>query len=154
MGTAVFYHLTRSGLDDTLTMILTRALAQGWRVMLRGTDATALDRLDEQLWLGAAEGFLPHGRQGGPSDAGQPVLLGAGAIGNAAQGLVLIDGAVATAGEVTTLERVWVLFDGADESAVSAARGLWTQLCGFGMAAQYWSDESGAWLKKTERAAT
>ena len=154
MGTAVFYHLTRSGLDDTLRMILTRALAQGWRVMLRGTDATALDRLDEQLWLGAAEGFLPHGRQGGPSDAEQPVLLGAGAIGNAAQGLVLIDGAVATAGEVTTLERVWVLFDGADESAVSAARRLWTQLCGFGMATQYWSDESGAWLKRTERAAT
>ena len=107
MGTAVFYHLTRSGLDDTLTMILTRALAQGWRVMLRGTDATALDRLDEKLWLGAADGFLPHGRQGGPSDAEQPVLLGAGAIGNAAQGLVLIDGAVASAAEISALERVW-----------------------------------------------
>ena len=53
MGTAVFYHLIRAGLEDTLRMILTRAVAQGWRVFLRGTDAAALARLDEKLWLGS-----------------------------------------------------------------------------------------------------
>ena len=153
MGTAVFYHLIRAGLEDTLRMILTRAVAQGWRVFLRGTDAAALARLDEKLWLGPEDGFLPHGLAGGAHDAMQPVLLGQGAIGNAAQGLLLVDGASVAVTEALPLERVWVLFDGADAAQVQGARGLWTRLTGAGMAAQYWSDEGGAWVKKTEKAA-
>ena len=39
MGVAMFYHLTRSSVEETLMTILPRALSQGWRVMLRGTDA-------------------------------------------------------------------------------------------------------------------
>ena len=153
MGTAVFYHLIRAGLEDTLRMILTRAVAQGWRVFLRGTDAAALARLDEKLWLGPEDGFLAHGLAGGAHDAMQPVLLGQGAIGNAAQGLLLVDGAEVSVTEALPLERVWVLFDGADAAQVQGARGLWTRLTGAGMAAQYWSDEGGFWVKKTERAA-
>ena len=153
MGTAVFYHLIHAGLEDTLRMILTRALAQGWRVFLRGTDPAALAGLDEKLWLGPEDGFLAHGLAGGAHDALQPVLLGQGPIGNAAQGLVLVDGAAVDGDEVAALERVWVLFDGADPARVQDARGLWTRLTGAGMAAQYWSDEGGTWMKKTERAA-
>ena len=153
MTTAVFYHLIHAGLDDTLRMILTRALAQGWRVFLRGSDAAALARLDEKLWLGPEDGFLPHGLAGGAHDAMQPVLLGQGAIGNAAQGLLLVDGAEVSVTEALPLERVWVLFDGADAAQVQGARGLWTRLTVAGMAAQYWSDEGGAWVKKTEKAA-
>lgn len=153
MGTAVFYHLIHAGIDDTLRMILSRAVAQGWRVFLRGTDAKALARLDEHLWLGPEDGFMAHGLAGGAHDAAQPVLLGQGAIGNAAQGLVLVDGADVSAEEAAPLERVWVLFDGADAAQVNGARGLWTRLTGAGMAAQYWSDEGGSWVKKTERSA-
>ena len=153
MGTAVFYHLIHAGLEDTLRMILTRAVAQGWRVFLRGTDAAALVRLDEKLWLGPEDGFLPHGLAGGAHDALQPVLLGQGAIGNAAQGLLLVDGASVAVTEALPLERVWVLFDGADVAQVQGARSLWTRLTVAGMAAQYWSDEGGAWVKKTEKAA-
>lgn len=153
MGTAVFYHLIHAGLEDTLRMILTRATAQGWRVFLRGTDMASLARLDEKLWLGPEDGFLAHGLAGGEHDAVQPVLLGQGAIGNAAQGLVLVDGSEVEVTEATARERVWVLFDGADAAQVQGARGLWTRLTGAGMAAQYWSDEGGAWVKKIERAA-
>ena len=153
MGTAVFYHLVHGGLEDTLRMILTRAVAQGWRVFLRGTDAASLARLDEKLWLGPEDGFLAHGLAGGAHDALQPVLLGQGAIGNAAQGLLLVDGAEVLATEALPLERVWVLFDGADAGQVQGARGLWTRLTGAGMAAQYWSDAGGAWVKKAEKAA-
>ena len=153
MGTAVFYHLIQAGLDDTLRMILTRAVAQGWHVFLRGTDAAALARLDAALWLGPEDGFLAHGLAGGADDARQPVLLGVGAIGNAAQGLVLTGGAAVAVDEALPLERVWVLFDGSDMAQVQGARGLWARLTGAGMAAQYWSDEGGSWVKKTERVA-
>jgi DNA polymerase III subunit chi len=150
---AMFYHLMRAGLDDTVTMIVTRAMGQGWRVMLRGTDLGLLGRLDDKLWLGPEDSFLPHGLEGGPQDANQPVLLGLGPIANAAQGLVLLAGAEVQRDEVATLERVWLLFDGADEAAVQAAREQWTRLTGWGMAAQYWSDDSGSWVKKVEKAA-
>ena len=73
MGEAYFYHLTRAPLEVTLRVLLEKSLAQPWRVAVRGRGTDLLDRLDQQLWLG--DGFLPHGRAGGPHDADQPVLL-------------------------------------------------------------------------------
>jgi DNA polymerase III subunit chi len=64
-----------------------------------------------------------------------------------------VDGAETSPEEAAGLERVWVLFDGYDEAALQGARGLWTRLTSAGLAAQYWSEESGRWEKKTERAA-
>ena len=132
-------------------MILPRALTNGWRVMLRGTDQAALDRLDMALWTAAEDSFLPHGLQGGAQDADQPVLLGTGPIGNGANTLVLLDAAETTPAEAAPLDRVWVLFDAADQTALAAARGLWTKLTAAGQHAQYWSEESGRWQMKTEK---
>ena len=64
---------------------------------------------------------------------------------------MLVDGAETTPEEAKDLERVWVLFDGYDESALNAARGLWTRLTAAGLAAQYWSEQSGRWEKITEK---
>ena len=147
----MFYHLTRSSPEDTLAMLLQRALAQGWRVMIRGTDRAALERLDARLWTEPAEGFLPHGLEGGPQDADQPVLIGQGPVTNGARGLFLIDGAATAAEEARGLERVWLLFDGGDGAALTAARAAWKRLTEAGVAAQYWSEESGRWEKKAEK---
>ena len=152
-ATAVFYHLIRAGLDETVLTTTTRALGAGWRVMIRAPDLDMLARLDAKLWLGPEEGFLAHGLQGRVQDADQPVLLGQGAIGNAAKGLMLLAGADASREELAGLERVWVFFDGADPQAVALARERWTAFTGWGLAAQYWTDEAGPWVKKTERAA-
>lgn len=152
-ATAVFYHLMRDGLDETVMTTVTRAQGAGWRVMIRAAEMGLLQHLDAKLWLGPEEGFLAHGLAGGPQDADQPVLLGQGAITNAAQGLMLLGGAEANRDEIAPLQRIWVLFDGADPDAVAQARQSWTRLTSWGLAAQYWSDESGAWVKKSERAA-
>jgi DNA polymerase III subunit chi len=153
MALAMFYHLTRSGPEATVALLLGRARGQGWRVMVRGTAPERLAALDEQLWTEPADGFLPHGMEGGPADALQPVLLGCGPIANAAQGLMLVDGAEAELAEVRGLERVWVIFDGNDSAAVEGARGLWRRITGAGIAAQYWAEDGGRWEKRTERAA-
>lgn len=149
----MFYHLTRSTPSETAATLLPRAMSAGWKVMVRGTDAAALAALDLALWTQSDDSFLPHGLAGGPHDADQPILLGQGAITNAAQGLMLIDGAETTPAEAAPLQRVWVLFDGANEAALTGARRLWTTLTSAGLAAQYWSEESGRWEKKTEKAA-
>ncbi|MFM7333514.1 MAG: DNA polymerase III subunit chi [Tabrizicola sp.] len=152
MGTVMFYHLMQSAPADTLAINAPRALGQGWRVMVRGTDPESLDRLDQALWLkGGDDSFLPHGFEGGPHDADQPVLLGLGSPVNGAKVLALVDGAQATDAEITAMERVWVLFDGNDPDCLQAARAQWKAMTDRGHPAQYWSEESGRWEKKAEK---
>ncbi len=151
MARALFYHITRSAPEATVALLAGRALGQGWRVMLRGTDEGRLRWFDDWFWAEPEDGFLPHGLEGGPDDARQPLLLGTGPLRNAPQGLMLIDGAGTTPEEARGLERVWVLFDGADEGAVAGARALWKRLTDGGIPAQYWSEETGRWQMRTER---
>ncbi|MDQ1848159.1 DNA polymerase III subunit chi [Gemmobacter fulvus] len=151
MALVLFYHLTRSPAEETAATLLPRALGAGWRVMVRGTDLARLAHLDQRLWLEPEDGFLPHGLEGGAQDADQPILLGLGPIANQAQALMLVDGAVPQPGEAARLERVWVLFDGLDETALNAARGLWKAVTAEGIHAQYWSEETGRWQMKTEK---
>ncbi|MDU8910507.1 DNA polymerase III subunit chi [Aestuariicoccus sp. MJ-SS9] len=152
MGAAYFYHLTRRPLEDTLPVLLEKALAAGWRVAVRGTDGARMAWLDERLWLGAEDGFLPHGLAGGDHDALQPVLLTTAVeAANAPQCVMAVDGAALDPAEVQALERACVLFDGNDPAAVQAAREEWKRLTDAGCAAQYWSEESGRWEMKAER---
>ena len=154
MGQALFYHLTRQPLEVTLAMLLGKSLERGWRVAVRGTDEGRLQMLDQKLWLGPEEGFLPHGLSGGDHDADQPILLTAGGdIPNHATVLMSVDGATVTAEEVDALERTCILFDGHDPAAVQHARGQWKGLTDGGAAAQYWSEESGRWEMKAESTA-
>jgi DNA polymerase-3 subunit chi len=108
--------------------------------------------LDEKLWLGPEEGFLPHGLQGGDWDADQPILLTTQTENlNGATCLMSVSGAEVEADEVNTMERVCILFDGNDPAALDHARGQWKTLTEAGCSAQYWSQESGTWEKKAER---
>jgi DNA polymerase-3 subunit chi len=152
MGEAYFYHLTRRPLEAALPQLLEASLARGWRVAVRGADAERLAWLDEKLWLGPEDGFLPHGLAGGAHDARQPVLLTTGReMPNGAACLMAVDGAEVAPEEVETLDRVCVLFDGNDAAALERARGQWAALTKAGCRAQYWSEESGRWEKKAER---
>nr|WP_321252563.1 DNA polymerase III subunit chi [uncultured Ruegeria sp.] len=151
MGAVYFYHLTRQPLEQTLSVLLDKARQAGWRIAVRGTDPARMDWLDEKLWLGPEEGFLPHGREGGPHDAAQPILLTTTAdAANDPSCVMAVDGAPVEADEVAELERVCILFDGNDEQAVQHARGQWKALTAAGCSAQYWSEASGRWEKKAE----
>ena len=152
MGAVYFYHLTRSPLEATLPVLLGKARQAGWRVAVRGVDQARMAWLDEKLWLGPEDGFLAHGAAGGAHDADQPILLTCTA--QAANGpacVMCVDGADVGADEVAALERVCILFDGNDAQAVQQARDQWKALTDAGCSAQYWSQESGRWEKKTER---
>lgn len=142
MGAAYFYHLTMKPLEATLPMLLSKARGVGWRVVVRGTDVQRLEWLDEKLWLGADDGFLPHGLAGGAHEAAQPILLTADQhAANAPHCVMTIDGADVDPAEVNAMERVCVLFDGNDPSAVQRARDQWRLITQAGCSAQYWSEE-------------
>jgi len=151
MGAAYFYHLTRNPLEATLPVLLGKARQAGWRVAVRGTDPGRMAWLDEKLWQGPEDQFLPHGLSGGAHDSDQPILLTcASEAANAPDCLMTVDGATLTAAEVDALTRVCILFDGNDAEAVDQARGQWKTLKDAGCSAQYWSEESGRWEKKAE----
>jgi DNA polymerase-3 subunit chi len=154
MGAVYFYHLTQRPLEHTLPVLLGKARQAGWAIAVRGVDQGRLQWLDEQLWQGPDDGFLPHGLAGGPHDALQPVLLTTQhEAANGARCVMAIDGADVTPEEVSALDRVCILFDGTDMQAVDHARGQWRALTGAGCAAQYWSEESGRWEKKADSGA-
>lgn len=146
----MFYHLTRNPMEQTLTMLLGKAQGAGWRVVVRGVDPARMTWLDERLWLGSEESFLPHGLAGGPHDDLQPVLLTTSHGAGKAHCLMSVDGAAVSAEEVSALDRVCVLFDGNDPAQLNAARAQWKTLKDAGASAQYWSEESGRWEKKAE----
>ncbi len=151
MGAVYFYHLTERPLEATLPVLIERALGQGWRVAVRGTEAKRLDWLDQKLWQGGDDGFLPHGLAGGPHDALQPVLLTtARETPNDAACLMAVDGAEVKPEDAAAMQRVCILFDGGDDGAVNHARTQWKALTEAGVAAQYWSEEAGRWQKKAE----
>lgn len=151
MGAAYFYHLTQRPLEETLPVLLEKARGAGWRIAVRGRAPDRLAWLDDRLWLGPEEGFLPHGLAGGPHDALQPILLTASPeTANDPACVMAIDGADVSPDEVNGLERVCILFDGTDPEAVQQARMQWKSLTGAGCSAQYWSEESGRWEKKAE----
>jgi DNA polymerase-3 subunit chi len=153
MGAAYFYHLTRAPLNVTLSMLLDKARGAGWRVAVRGTLPAQMDKLDTELWTaGGDDAFVPHGRAGQPHEADQPILLTTTVdMPNGASCLMTVHGAEVDPGEVKSLDRVCVLFDGNDEAAVAQARTQWKALTDAGCAAQYWSEASGRWEKKAEK---
>jgi len=154
MGAAYFYHLTRQPLEVTLPMLLDKARHAGWRVVVRGVAGDRMEWLDDKLWLGPEDRFLPHALAGHPHEEDQPILLTTSAeTPNDPQCLMTVDGAGLDPGEVQAMERVCVLFDGNDPEAVQLARDQWKRLTDAGCAAQYWSEESGRWEKKAEKGA-
>ena len=152
MGAAYFYHLTHAPLEAVLPTLLEKSIGAGWRCVVRGTDDNRLKWLDEKLWIGRDDGFLPHGIAGGEHDIAQPILLTTDAVAaNNPNCVLAIDGADLSVEEVNKMERVSILFDGNDEQALARAREQWKLLTDAGCSAQYWSHESGTWQKKAER---
>lgn len=151
MAEVFFYHLTQTPLEVTLRLLLEKSLAAGWRVAVRGQSDALLDQLDRALWAGPDDAFLAHGRDGGPYDADQPVLLTLSQkLDTSADCLVAVEGAPIAPEEVAALRRAMILFDGHDAAALETARAQWKALTGAGVKAKYWSEETGRWAMKAE----
>lgn len=145
---ALFYHVTQSRLEAVAASLLARATGQGWRVLLRVPSPERAQWYDERLWM--EHDFLPHGVDGGPHDALQPVLVTPKGTVTGFNAMMSVEGADVDASEIGACDRVWIVFDGRDPMAVEHARTQWRTLTGAGVSAQYWSEESGRWEKKAE----
>lgn len=151
MAEVRFYHLIERPLEQVLPLMLERALERGQRAVVRTTGVERLNWLDRALWVWKDETFLPHGRDGDPDPAHHPVWLTTGAaVPNGAAALFLVDGATAGPDEMAAMTVTAILFDGHDAAAVESARERWRAVTGAGLAAVYWAQEGGRWVKKHE----
>lgn len=149
MAEVLFYHLTATPLEATLPDLLERSLGRGWRVVVRfGSDAV-MRAIDTALWTYRDDAFLPHGTAAAGRAAEQPVYLTVGdEVPNAADVLMLVDGARATPDELARFTRACLIFDGSDERAVETARTDWRAVQAAGLPAKYWAQEQGRWVQK------
>jgi len=149
-----FYHLTRQRVDQALRPLLGKCLANGWRVLIRGREEAEIRQLDDALWQGPAEEFLPHGLAGAAQEADQPVLMALE--GHKAQHdcLICVGGSAVTADEVLASKRVCILFQDDNGLHMQTARSQWRSLTESGIAAKYWSQAQGNWELQSEKAAS
>src|SRR5690606_29488443 len=121
-----FYHLTRSPLDRALHGLLKRIRGRGMRAVVRvGTPQQAED-LTESLYRQSPDDFLPAAtaQDGRPEE--QPIWLSADADDYANDPGVLVLTLGAACAEIPeSIGIVCLVFDGADDTAVRAAREQW-----------------------------
>ncbi len=149
-----FYHLTRQRVDQALRPLLSKCLANGWRVVIRGREAAEMQQLDDALWQGPAEEFLPHGLAGAAQEADQPVLLALEGHEAPHDCLICIGGSAVTADEVLFSKRVCILFPEDNGQHMQNARAQWKSLTEAGIAAKYWSQAQGNWALQAEKEAS
>jgi len=151
MTEVLFYHLERQPLERILPSLLNKTLQRGWRALVRSSMPQRLRPLSEAIWKWRDESFIPHGLDGEAHARMQPAWLTTEDENpNGAKVLFCIDGTAPRDAELAEMERVIVMFSGADPAAVEAARDLWRKLSGrSGLEMTYWRQNGrGQWEKK------
>ncbi len=145
---ALFYHLERHPLETVLPLLLVKTLERGWRAVVQAGSEERLETLDQHLWTFDDQAFLPHGRKQDGHAHRQPIYLTTGTDNpNGATVRFIVDGAALP--EPAGYQRLVIMFDGRDESAVEGARRHWKELKAKGCAVTYWQQgERGGWERK------
>lgn len=145
MAVAVqFYHLLSTPLEKALPQLVERAYGSGARVAVLASDVH-VPQLDDVLWAYQPTSFLPHGVG---VDIRLEVNLCTGALPEDATMVFITNGAVLGREIVlpSTCERVFDMFDGADDAQVVAARERWKTYQDAGYAMKYIrQNDRGGW---------
>lgn len=143
-----FYHLTTRSLESALPEILQKALSGRHRIVVQTASEAEAERLNLHLWSHHSDSFIPHGsKKDGRADQ-QPIWLSAeNKNPNGANVLVVTSGAFQESPNDFTL--ICDLFDGRDETAVTAARARWKQYKDQSdYTLTYWQQTEKGWEQK------
>ncbi len=149
-----FYHLLATPIERALPQLAERAYGTGGRVVVHG-EVNKLKLLDDVLWNYSPVSFLPHSLVIGAAHHEVIALSIEGQLPEDTKMVFLISGA-RVGDEVKpspSLERVFDMFDGADDAQVMAARERWKFYQDAGYALKYIrQNERGGWetIKEVE----
>ena len=145
-----FYHLQKQSLEDVLPKLLQKAYETGRKIKLLVGTAERVEFINSFLWTYDDESFLPHGTKKDGFISAQPIYISAENDNpNNAEYLFLADGATTDIDELKNFERVFNIFDGNSDEALSSAREYWKTLKDSGAELHYWQQNpSGKWEQK------
>jgi DNA polymerase-3 subunit chi len=137
--------LTTTSLEQALPRVLEKVLSLGQRAVVVAGSEERVEALAGALWTYDDRSFLPHGTARDGNAADQPIWLTTREENpNAAQMLVLVDGAVADT--VAAWPSVCIFFDSGDEAALAATRQRWRDWKAAGHVVKYFKQgERGGW---------
>jgi DNA polymerase-3 subunit chi len=138
-----FYHLTRSDAAASLPPLLARTLALGERALILCPNQATVSALDDSLWKPE---WLPHGTAATPHPNLQPIYLTTTPENPANAAFLFLIDATGLPG-LTPYKRVFDLFDGNAEDAVTAARTRWRAAKEAGHTLTYWRQTESGWEK-------
>jgi DNA polymerase-3 subunit chi len=138
-----FYHLTRTSLLAALPPLLGRTLAAGEKALILCA-AEQLAAIDEALWLAPNPDWLPHGTAAMPHPEWQPIFITDVEMNPAAARFLFLTSGAAPS-DFAAYARVFDLFDGRDETEVSAARSRWKLAKDGGHNLRYWKQGNAGW---------
>ncbi|MDH5722598.1 MAG: DNA polymerase III subunit chi [Alphaproteobacteria bacterium] len=143
-----FYHLQRQNEHQVLPSLLSKALSNGHKIIVKCANDAEKEKLNEYLWTYNPDSFLPHGSNKDGNEKMQPIWLTAKDENpNGADVLIISQGAQAENMDDFTL--CCEMLDGQDEDAVKDARTRWKTYKEQGFEVTYWQQsDQGSWEKK------
>jgi len=146
-----FYHLVKNSLEETSSLLLSKAYSAGNKMLLLVASEGKAEELSDYLWNYKDESFLPHGTVKDGFKDKHPIFITSDIAENMNEAniLVLADGVVLSNEKLNDYDRVLNIFDGNSISAVDQAREFWKQLKSSGSDLHYWQqDANGSWKEK------
>ncbi|MCZ2203783.1 DNA polymerase III subunit chi [Bartonella sp. A05] len=144
----LFYHLTQSSLEDTLPVLVERALARFGRVTIQCLTKEQCNAIDARLWVYADEAFIGHGTECDKYPNLQPVFLTTGQENpNNSKVRFLIEGAICS--DINMYQRLVVMFDGRNNAHLDLIRAQWKAYKAENHNLIYWQqNENRCWEKR------
>tara|TARA_B100001057_G_scaffold170648_1_gene171447 strand:+ start:90 stop:593 length:504 start_codon:yes stop_codon:yes gene_type:complete len=144
-----FYHLRDSDMATPLAMLAHKTVASGHKLLiLAQKDSHAA--ISERLWSFRPDSFLAHAADENEGHEHAQIWLTSDVAANQIDARFLALTAGLEPPEVQKFERVFNLFDGTSEPAVSAARDSWKRWSGTDdVTCRYFAqDDQGSWSQK------
>jgi len=143
-----FYHLMTKTVEEALPAILSKALEQKRRAVIRLPDESAMKKLDEILWTYDPDSFLPHGMAKDDFAEDQPVCLTVNDENPNKADILILTGGTKNA-DLAPYSLCCVMVDGRDEQSVAGSREDWKLYKNQGLNLTYWQqNDKGGWEKK------
>ena len=148
--TVQFYHLLSTTRERAVPKLMEKALANGARVLMLCESDASLKAMSDALWTHHPDGFLPHDVASSATASSNPIVLALDETNvNDASILCVLNGM--TPASATQFTKILDVFDGSDESAVTAARARWADYKAQGFALQYVKQQpGGSWKIESE----
>lgn len=150
MSRVDFYHLQKQSLDEVLPKLLEKAYQSGKHILVKTGSSDKVEAISSFLWTFRDDSFLPHATKNDGFAEEQIIFITADdENANNADFLFLINGAEMPADKMSAFERIFNIFDGNSEAALTQSRQFWKTCKDAGFNVYYWyQSASGKWEQK------